>query len=311
MIPAESATDDWMQSVPRWVLAIGPLVILGAVVLVLFTTSPFGDAAAMTEASTTEVLWTITVISVFVGVVPVAIGMLWFPFIRQLDPRWLHAVLALSAGVLAFVAIEMTDEAVEYAADAPDPLFAGGLAIVAGVVTFAVVAAASRWSHRRLRDTSNQGLGVAYLVAVGLGLHSVGEGIAIAGAFAIGEVGLVMLLVIGFLIHNVTEGPTVVAAVARDTQTPALFHFAALGLIAGGPLVLGGWLGIVAYSPLLAATLLAIGVGAIVQVVVEVVGLIRLDAKRVLTRLNAAGFVVGVGVMFLMEEVILDIYFGI
>lgn len=300
-----------LNSLPRWVLAIGPLVLLGAITVVLFVTSPFGDAAAMADASTAEVLWTITVISLFVGVVPVAIGMLWFPFIRGLDPRWLHAVLALSAGVLAFVAVEMTDEAIDYAAEAPDPLLAGGLAIVAGLATFGIVGAASRWSHRKLRDSENRGLGVAYLVAVGLGLHSVGEGVAIAGAFAIGEVGLVLLLVVGFLIHNVTEGPTVVAAVARDATTPPLRHFAALGLIAGGPLVLGGWIGVVAYSPLLAATLLAIGVGAIVQVVVEVVGLIKLDAQRVLTRANTAGFVVGVTLMFLLEEVFLEVYLGL
>ncbi|GAB6877982.1 hypothetical protein JCM17823_02560 [Halorubrum gandharaense] len=286
-------------------------MILGAVLALLFFTSPFGDAGAMADASTGEVLWTITIISLFVGIVPVAIGMLWFPYIRRLNPVYLHAVLALSAGVLAFVAVEMTEEAIDYAGEAADPLLAGGVALAAGVVTFLIVMGASRWSHRKLRDTESRGLGVAYLVAVGLGLHSVGEGIAIGGAFMIGEVELVLLLVIGFLIHNITEGPTVVAAVARDAETPPLRHFAALGLIAGGPLVLGGWIGVVAYSPMLAAALLAVGIGAILQVVLEVVGLIRLEAASVVTRANTMGFVVGFVLMFLLEEVFLDMYLGL
>lgn len=146
---------------------------------------------------------------------------------------------------------------------------------------------------------------------MGLGLHSLGEGVAIGGAFMLGEVSLVMLLVLGFLIHNVTEGPTIVAAAARDSRRPKLRHFAALGLIAGGPVVLGGWIGVVAYSPLVAAALLAIGIGAIIQVVWEVVGLIRFDAPRVITRGNTLGFFVGFLVMLLLEEVFLDGYLGL
>ena len=299
------------SDIPRWILAIAPIVVLGAVLLFLYVTSPFGDAAAMGQASTADVLWTLTIISVFVGIVPVAIGMLWFPFIRTLDVRLIHGVLALSAGVLAFVALEMTDEAIDYAGAAADPILASSIAIVAFVMTFLIMWRASKWSHDKLRESDREGLGVAYLVAVGLGLHSIGEGIAIGSAFMLGEVSLVMLLVIGFLIHNVTEGPTVVAAVARDETLPAIRHFIALGLIAGGPLILGGWIGVVAFSPLLAAALLAIGVGAIAQVIGEVVGLIRFDTQRVVTRLNTLGFVVGFSIMFLMEEVFLEQFLGL
>lgn len=101
------------DSLPPWALALGPVVVLTAVLALLWFTSPFGDVSAMTAASTTDILWTITVVGIFVGVVPVVIGMLWFPFIRRLDPRYLHAVLALSAGVLAFVGVEMAEEAID------------------------------------------------------------------------------------------------------------------------------------------------------------------------------------------------------
>lgn len=302
---ATDATSQYerFDDVPRWVLAGGPIVVLAAVLGLLLLTSPFGDASAMAEASLADVLWTLTVVGVFVGIVPVVIGMLWFPFISKLDPARLHAVLALSAGVLAFVGVEMLSETIAYASEAANPTIAAGAAVIGFALTFGGMVFASKWSHARIqRGTGNRGLAVAYLVAVGLGLHSVGEGIAIGSAFMLGDVPLVMLLVFGFLVHNVTEGPTVVAAAARDRDRPPLWHFAVLGLVAGGPLIVGGWIGAAMFSPLLAAALLAVGIGAIAQVIWEVVDLVRFDAERIATRGNTVGFLVGFALMFLLEE---------
>lgn len=180
---ATDATSQYerFDDVPGWVLAGGPIVVLAAVLGLLLLTSPFGDASAMAEASLADVLWTLTIVGVFVGIVPVVIGMLWFPFISQLDPARLHAVLALSAGVLAFVGVEMLSETIAYATEAADPTIAAGAAVIGFALTFGGMVFASKWSHARIqRGTGDRGLAVAYLVAVGLGLHSVGEGIAIA-----------------------------------------------------------------------------------------------------------------------------------
>lgn len=247
------------------------------------------------------------VIGLIVGVIPVAIGMLRFPFMKTLDPRRLHVVLALSAGVLVFVAVEMAEEAVEYATAAPSPGVAGGLAVVGFVATFALMVGVSKWTHRHIRQHGNRGLGVAYLVAVGLGLHSLGEGIAIGSALLLGEASLAMLLIVGFLLDNVTEGPTVVAAVARDAEAPPLLHFVALGTIAGGPVVLGGWIAAVAFSPVLAAALLAVGLGAIAQVIWEVVDLIKFDAEEVLAGRTVGGFLGGFALMFVLDEVLIGL----
>ena len=298
-------TDDApFDSVPRWALAIGPIVILAAVLGVLYVSSPFGNVESMSDASTLEVLWMLTIVGAIAGIVPVAIGMLWFPFIRALDHRYLHAFLALAAGVLVFIAFEMTEEVFEHSAEAEHTGLALGLAALAILGTFAVMYAVSEWRQRTAASGEKSGLQIAYLVAIALGLHSIGEGMGIGVAFVLEDATLVTLLVLGYIMHNVMEGPTVVAAVARDRATPPLRHFAAMGLIAGGPVILGGWIGSLANSNLLAAVFFAIAVGAILQVLIEMAQLIRFDAEAVMTRLNVATFLVGVGLMFLLEDVI-------
>lgn len=295
------------ETIPRSILLLGPFLILGLVIWVFVTFAPIGNLDAVAESGTTEILLTLTMIGLLVGIIPVVIGMLWFPFLQTLDARYIHVVLALSAGVLAFVGVEMLEEAIDYAAGAPSPPLAAGIAIVAFAMTFAVMVWMSRWSHRTIAANGNRGLGVAYLIALGLGLHSLGEGIAIGGALLTDEGRLALLLIIGFVLDNVTEGPTVVAAIARDTDRPPLFHFLILGTIAGGPVILGGWLAVALYSPLLAATLLAVGIGAIAQVIWEVADLIRFDAGHLLDRSIATGFAGGFLFMFVLDEIFIDL----
>lgn len=300
-------SDRSIYELPRWLLAIGPVVILGVVFGLLYFTSPFGTLAAVDDASTLEILWMLTIIGAIAGIVPVAIGMLWFPFIRDLDPRYLHAFMALAAGVLAFIAVEMTGEIVDHAGAAESTMLALTVAAFGIALTFAVMYAASTWRGRTAASSDKSGLEIAYLVALALGLHSIGEGLGIGAAYVQGDASLLMLLVLAFVMHNVMEGPTVVAAVARDRATPPLHHFAAMGLIAGGPVILGGWVGSFAQSALLAALFYAIAVGAILQVLIEVADLIRFDAGAVLTRTNAATFAVGFVLMFLLEDVLTDL----
>lgn len=303
----ETDRRDRTDGLPSWVLAFGPFVVIGVLVVAALAIVSLFEFDWLAVEGTVNVLAVLTAIGFVAGVLPVAVGMLWFPYIRRLDVTWVHAVLAFSAGVLAFIAFEMADEAVENAVAVSTPYLGESVALAGAVVTVVGMEAASRWRKRRTADSSD-GLRVAYLVAIGLGLHSVGEGLAIGSAFALGDAGLVVLFAVGFIIHNVTEGPAVIAAVARDATSPPLRHFAALGLLAGGGVIVGGWLGSIADSPLLAAACFAIAFGAIVQVLWEMVGLIRRDAERVITRLTATAFVIGALVMFFLEEIVVDVW---
>jgi len=242
---------------------------------------------------TPGVLWTLAVVGLFVGVIPVALGMLWFPFMRDLHPSRLHAVLALAGGVLTFLAFDAGFEAFAVADSIPGA-FEGDLLVVTAILgTVLLVGAVSAWASHG-REVSP--LGLAYLVAFAIGLHNLAEGLAIGSAFALGRVSLGAFLVIGFMIHNVTEGPAVVAPVAHGDR-PALWHFGAIGLLAGAPVVLGGWIGSVAYSPTIGAAFLAVGVGAILQVNWELAAMIRRDG-RLASAANLVAFLAGLVLMY-------------
>ena len=250
-------------------------------------------APAVAPGMTAEVLGLLAVIGVMVGVIPVALGMLWFPFMRDLSDRWLHAVLLFAAGVLGFLAFDAGFEALEVAEAVPGA-YEGPLLVVTGVVGAALLVQAV--AARGTAGGEPSALTVAYLVALGIGLHNLAEGLAIGSAFALGRVSLGAFLVIGFMVHNVTEGPAVVAPISRG-ERPALGHFVALGALAGAPIILGGWIGGLAYGPTLGALFLAIGVGAILQVNWEIGRMVR-DRGRLGTATNILGFLAGFAVMY-------------
>jgi len=251
---------------------------------------------------TTDLLVTMVVVGLFVGVIPVALGMLWFPFLQSMSDRWLHAILAFSAGILGFLAIDAGFEAFELAERVPGA-FEGPALVALGIVgSLLAVQSVSAWRQGRADDGdahAESGLWIAYLVALGIGLHNLAEGLAIGSSFALGRVSLGAFLVIGFMLHNVTEGPAVVAPLARG-ERPPVAQFLGLGALAGAPVILGGWLGSLAYSPTLGALFLAVGVGAILQVVWELRGMIG-RRGRAGTALNLLTFLAGLLVMYVTD----------
>ncbi|MFB6299469.1 MAG: ZIP family metal transporter [Halobacteriales archaeon] len=257
-------------------------------------------AANPTPGFSLDLLWTLTLVGLFVGVIPVALGMLWFPYIQSMSDRWLHAVLLFAAGILAFLAVDAGFEALELAGEVPSA-FDGTALVVLGVLgALLLVQTVSSWREGRAAAgdaRASSGLWVAYLVALGIGLHNLAEGLAIGSSFAIGRVSLGVFLVIGFMLHNVTEGPAVVAPVARD-ERPAWWHFVLLGVLAGAPVILGGWIGSLAYTPTLGALFLAIGVGAIIQVDWEIARMVRDAGGRVASATNLLAFFFGLVIMY-------------
>ena len=258
-----------------------------------------------TPGVTGDVLWTLALVGLLVGVIPVALGMLWFPFMRGLSERALHAILLFAAGVLAFLAFDAGFEAFETAGEVPGA-FEGNLLVVLGILgALLLVQAVSSWGSSR-GDDGGDGeagptpLGLAYLVALGIGLHNLAEGLAIGSAFALGRAALGAFLVVGFMVHNVTEGPAVVAPLTEDAERPPIRHFLALGAIAGAPVIVGGWIGSFAFSPTLGAFFLAIGVGAILQVDWEIASMVR-RRGRLATPTNLLALLAGLAVMYVTD----------
>jgi zinc transporter ZupT len=204
----------------------------------------------------------------YVGVIPVFLGLLWFPFLRRVQERWFEFFLSLTAGLLVFLGVDALAEAFGVASRLGGP-FKGVAVIVLGMAgSFLALVAIGRQVRGRDREGARARLALAYLVAVGIGLHNLGEGLAIGAAYALGEVALGAFLVLGFAIHNTTEGLAIVAPVTRDTAR--LGHLALLGLVAGGPTIVGTWIGGFTYSEPWALFFLSVGAGAIFQVVYEI-----------------------------------------
>jgi ZIP family zinc transporter len=254
-------------------------------------------------------------VGVYVGVLPVALGMLWFPAMKKLGRKWLGAILALTVGLLVFLLVDTLLEAIETAGEVPGVFQGIPLALFGALLVWLVLlAVGSRGGQGPKAGAGRGGLYLATLIALGIGLHNLGEGLAIGAAFAVGEAALGSFLVIGFMLHNVTEGvgiaapllPSSRAVASSDEEAdagPRLRTFAGLALLAGSPAILGAWLGGFAFSPVLATLFLGIGLGAIWQVIVEVVGLLRRYAERegspLFTWVNVAGFAAGILIMYL------------
>ena len=252
--------------------------------------------AVATPEGGAHTLWVFTLIGIFVGVIPVMLGITWLPFLRRLPQKWVDFFLALTAGLLVFLAVDAVDEALEVAGDVPGAFQGVGLIVLGVVGALALLYAVDGWMRSRRGGTLTP-LYISALIALGIGLHNLGEGLAIGAAFSLGEVGLTAFLVIGFMLHNITEGLGIVSPLAR--AQPSLKALVGLGLLAGLPTIVGAWSGGLAYSPKLSVLFLAIGAGAIVLVVWEIAKLLRRESKEATAPLNAIGFAVGVLVMYL------------
>lgn len=244
-------------------------------------------------------------VGLYVGVVPVVLGLLWYPFLRKLGRGGMNFVLALTIGLLAFLVVDMWEEARETAAAAVGALNAPILIPLIAVLTMGLLIVIGQAIQRRNRNRSEAGerapLTLAYEIALGIGLHNLGEGLAIGAAFALGEAALGVFLILGFTLHNVTEGIGIAAPLVRER--PPLAHFAALALLAGGPAIIGTWIGAFVYSPFWTTVFLAIGIGAILQVIIEVGRLIRRSQERAgepaLNWITFGGLAAGIAVMYL------------
>jgi zinc transporter ZupT len=285
----------WVQDEPHVVTLISSNGVTFEGEVAVATRSPQPDAATFGRYA---------LLGIYVGFIPVGLGLLWYPFLRRLGRGGMQAVLSLTVGLLLFLLFDTLAEALELVAATPGVFGGAPLVFLIALLAFGALIAIGA----RGKDRGRSKLGVAYRIALGIGLHNLGEGLAIGAAFALGEAALGTFLVIGFTLHNITEGIGIAAPIARGSQDeakplrPAWWQFVLLAALAGLPAVLGVWIGGFIFNALFAAVFLALGAGAIAQVVYEVGRLVlrqsRDEGAPLLSPATFGGLAAGILIMY-------------
>lgn len=227
-----------------------------------FTTSI--EVATTTASTDAGTLWSFTLIGLYVGVIPIVLGMFWLPLLRQLGPRTMMFLMAATVGLLSYLGLDATAEALELGGLLGGAFQGTGIVGIGIVGTWLLLDAIGRHQKSVKRSESGQRMSLAMVIAVGIGLHNMGEGLAIGAAYSVGAAALGTFLVVGFIIQNITEGLGIVVPLAKDR--PALRSLALLGLIGGAPAIVGAWIGGLVSSQALSVLFLSIGAGAVFQV---------------------------------------------
>lgn len=246
--------------------------------------------------------FTFALVGLYVGVIPVALGLLWFPIASRVGPTGLDVLLAVTLGLLGFLLIDTMGEGLESVALIPSSFQGLALFVAAALgawLALDLVSARLRSRRATARAASSPGAVVALLVAVGIGLHNFGEGLAIGGAFALGEAALGTLLIVGFTLHNTTEGLAIIAPIAKEK--PRVATLITLGAIGGVPTIAGAWLGGLVHSPAVAVLCLGLGAGAIAQVIYQIARQMA-GTRSVMSHLASApvalGLLAGFAIMY-------------
>jgi len=258
------------------------------------------EAAAQALEPSLDLAIFFAIIGTYVGIIPVMIGLLWLPFIKKISKQKFHFFLALTAGLLLFLAIDSIEEALEVSDESLAGSFNGSL-LVATVIVLSFLGlyySGNKLVERASSSKLAKPVAIALMISIGIGLHNFGEGLAIGAAVGMGSVAFSTFLIVGFALHNTTEGIAIAAPMSRGKLM--IGKLAAMGMIAGAPAIFGAWIGGFSYSPFTSVIFLSIGAGAIFQVIVVIMKWIRDEGDNNLSSASvASGFAVGMLVMYL------------
>ncbi len=262
------------------------------------------DAAFASLEPDVDLFVFLGMIGFLIGVVPIMIGLLWYPFIKKLGKNAFNFFLAFTMGLLIFLGIDAVLEASEISERHLSSIFNGELLIATVVILsfLSLYGIGQKLIKTNNLSTLSKGLTISLMIAIGIGLHNLGEGLAVGAAIALGEVALSTFLIVGFATHNTTEGLAIAAPLTNSKAKIA--KMVGLGLIAGAPAIFGCWVGGFSFSPLFTLIFLAIGAGAIFQVVISIFQYMK-DKSDLLSNTSLfAGVSVGLIVMYLTSVII-------
>lgn len=231
------------------------------------------------------------------GVLPVYLGIGVALALGKILPRsWEGALIGVATGVLAYLFFDLMHEAVELTG-ARDGVSWGVFLGSLGISLIGLVALESS----QILGTGSTGrlLSLPYMIAVGMGLHNLGEGLAIGASYAAGEWVLSALLVTGFALHNGTEGFGIVGA-AGKAPLPWLDVWW-LGLLAGGPTCVGTLLSGQGLSPYFSIAFYTLAAGSLLYVILSLTAMSYTASRRLQV---ASGVFAGISLMYVTAMVL-------
>lgn len=258
------------------------------------------EAAAPVLEPSLELAGFFAIIGTYVGIIPVMIGLLWLPFIKKISKSKYHFFLALTAGLLLFLGIDSVEEALEVSRESLAGSFNGALLVATVIVLsfFGLYYTGEKLVKRTESSRMTKPVAIALMIAIGIGLHNFGEGLAIGAAVGLGSIAFSTFLIVGFALHNTTEGIAIAAPMSRGKTM--IGKLAGLGMIAGAPAIFGAWIGGFVYSPFTSVVFLSIGAGAIFQVTITILRWMREEGdKNLSSAAVASGFAIGMLIMYL------------
>ncbi|MGH2550920.1 MAG: ZIP family metal transporter, partial [Thermomicrobiales bacterium] len=227
------------------------------------------DVATETKGADAGTLGSFTLVGLYVGIIPVVLGLLWLPALRRINRKGMLFLMAATVGLLLYLGVDALNEANAQAIGLPETFQGIGLIAIGAIGSYALLEAiGQRSSSRGVKTDEASRSRFALMIAIGIGLHNLGEGLAIGAAYSVGAATLGTFLVVGFIIQNITEGLGIVVPIARDR--PSLKYLLTLGVIGGAPAIAGTWIGGLVTSPALSVLFLAIGAGAVFQVAISI-----------------------------------------
>jgi ZIP family zinc transporter len=235
----------------------------------------------------------------------VLIGLLWLPFIKKLSKAKYHFFLALTVGLLLFLGIDSIEEAFDVSVENLSGSFNGTLLIATTIVLsfLGLYYTSEKLTSKADSLKISKPVAIGLMIAIGIGLHNFGEGLAIGSAIGLGSIAFSSFLIVGFALHNTTEGLAIAAPLSREKNV--IKKLIGLGLIAGTPAIFGAWIGGFAFSPFSAVIFISIGAGAIFQVIVIILKWIRTEGdKNLSSAAVASGIAIGMLIMYLTSMLI-------
>jgi len=263
------------------------------------------EAAAPALEPSLELVGFFAIIGTYVGIIPVMIGLLWLPFIKKISKNKYHFFLALTAGLLLFLGIDSIEEALDVSEENLAGSFNGALLVTTVVVLsfLGLYYSGEKLLKRAESSRLTKPVAIALMIAISIGLHNFGEGLAIGAAVGLGSIAFSTFLIVGFALHNTTEGIAIAAPMSRGKALigkALIGKLAGLGLIAGAPAIFGAWIGGFVYSPFTSVVFLSVGAGAIFQVIITILRWIREEGdKNLSSAAVVSGFAMGMLIMYL------------